>query len=145
VYASTYHSLNPSPARLNAEKINSAASHQVAQEAWWLMDYVPARMTAIALAVVGNFEEVVEAWRQRSYEPQTADVNSAAARLDTTQRLDPTANTNDRLIQMALHASLNARGQLRVDHLRLVVGLVWRVVVLWLLLIALLTLARLLG
>lgn len=105
--------------------LRSPSSQEAAQAAWHVIDFVPARATAMTFAVVGNFEEVVEAWRGR--------LNSGLA------------PSNDGLIQMAMAASLALGHTAQPDHLRSLVGLVWRAVVLWLLLIALLTLARLLG
>lgn len=116
-------SLQAKPAM--AKGLRSPSSQQAAQTAWRVIDFVPARATAMTFAVVGNFEEVVEAWR---------------GRLST--GLTP---SNDGLIQMAMAASLALGHTAQPDHLRSLVGLVWRAVVLWLLLIALLTLARLLG
>ncbi len=101
--------------------LSSPSSQEIAQSAWHAIDFLPARATAMAFAVVGNFEEVIEAWRGRQ------------------------ASSNDGLIQMAMAAALALGDTARQDHLRSLVGLVWRAVVLWLLLIALLTLARLLG
>lgn len=104
-----------------ARSLSSKSSLQAALTAWHWMDFVPARATAMAFAVVGNFEEVVEAWRHRQ------------------------SSSNDALIQTAMVASLSLKETAQPEHLRNLVGLVWRSVVLWLLLIALLTLARLLG
>jgi adenosylcobinamide-phosphate synthase len=103
----------------------SVASQQVALAAWHWVDYLPARASALAFAVVGNFEEVVDAWRQL----MGADVWPS----------------NDTLVRTAMRASLGTKDTARSEHLRSLVGLVWRTVVLMLLLIALLSLARLLG
>jgi adenosylcobinamide-phosphate synthase len=121
LYGSLYHSLDPARPMI-AKGLSSPSSQLAAQAAWHWIDYVPARATGMAFAVVGNFEEVVEAWRNRQPE------------------------SNDGVIQMAMAAALalGDTGGLP-EHLRSLVGLVWRAVVLWLLLIALLTLARLLG
>jgi adenosylcobinamide-phosphate synthase len=123
LYGSIYHTLDPSAQRPAGEKISSPSSQQAAELAWQWIDYLPARATALGFAIVGNFEEVIDAWRNR---------NSASS-------------SHDDLIHMAMTASLNAQGELRPVHLRNLVGMVWRAVVLWLLLIALLTLANLLG
>lgn len=120
LYGSLYHSLDPVRPAIS-KGLNSPSSQQAAQAAWHWIDFLPARATAMAFAVVGNFEEVVEAWRNR----QPAQ--------------------NDDVIQMAMTASLALGDSALPEHLRSLVGLVWRAVVLWLLLIALLTLARLLG
>jgi adenosylcobinamide-phosphate synthase len=106
--------------------LSSSSTQDAVQTAWWWMDYAPARMTAMGFAVVGSFEDVLDAWRQHAS-------NS------------PSAATHDGLIQQAMLAALGIKSDLTTSHLRNMVGVVWRSVVLWLLLIALLTLARLLG
>jgi adenosylcobinamide-phosphate synthase len=128
LYSSVYHSLEAGTQRPAGEQLSSPSSQHAAQTAWQWIDYLPARATAMAFAVVGNFEEVVEGWRNRGSEVLPEDVSD-----------------NDGLIQMAMGASLNAKSELQPAHLASMVGLVWRAVVLWLLLIALLTLAKLLG
>ena len=104
------------------KKMVSPSATAVAQLGWHVIDFVPARATAMAFAVIGNFEEVVDAWRRREH-----------------------TNSNDALIQMAMAASLALGDEVQPDQLRSLIGLVWRAVVLWLLLIALLTLTRLLS
>jgi adenosylcobinamide-phosphate synthase len=121
LYGSIFHDVDSKPQAGMPHGVYSPSSQQAAQAAWFVIDYVPARATAMAFAVVGNFEEVIDTWRSRV----------------------PT--TNDGVIQMAMSASLALGHSALPEHLRSLVGLVWRAVVLWLLLLALLTLARLLG
>jgi adenosylcobinamide-phosphate synthase len=125
-YSSVYHSMGASETRAVTAGLSSPSTQEAVQTAWWWIDYLPARMTAMGFAVVGSFEDVLEAWRQH--------VASHTAK-----------NSHDGLIQAAMNAALGIKGELAVAHLRNMVGMVWRSVVLWLLLIALLTLARLLG
>lgn len=135
LYGSQYAALkdHPSSQKSNPSALgmSSPSSQVAAQTAWYVIDFVPARATATAFAMVGNFENVMEAWRNLA-------AQNASARPD--QR-----GSNDGLIQMAMAAALAVGDTAQLDHLRSLVGLVWRAVVLWLLLIALLTLARLLG
>lgn len=109
-----------------APSMSSPSTLDAVQTAWWWIDYVPARMTAMGFAVVGSFEDVLEAWRQHASNDQPRP-------------------SHDGLIQQAMYAALGIKSELATSHLRNMVGVVWRSVVLWLLLIALLTLARLLG
>ncbi|MDR0478204.1 MAG: cobalamin biosynthesis protein [Burkholderiaceae bacterium] len=37
----------------------------VSQTAWAVIDWLPARVTALVFAIVGNFEDAIAAWRQR--------------------------------------------------------------------------------
>jgi adenosylcobinamide-phosphate synthase len=146
-----------------------------AQQAWAVVDYLPARVTALGFAIVGNFEEAIDSWRNYA---QRLGRSGAAEGM----------NENDGVILAATSGALNVRlggealkevfapmaaqamqadgilppvfppgavpdpaaettagREPAVTHLRSVVGLVWRSVVLWMLLLALLTLARLLG
>ncbi len=114
-----------------ADERSSAVSRQMAD---WI-DYVPARLTAFGFAVVGNFEEAINAWRRdRTSWARSNDaviLAAAAGAVGVQLGSGPDAYTDGQPPQMA--------------HLRSVVGLVWRSVVLWLLLVALLTLANLVG
>ena len=117
-----------------------------ALKAWHRVDWFPARLTAVAFAVVGNFEEAIDCWRnhaQRFPDDNDGVVLSATAgalnvrlggealRADTEDNSQDSESTPGRTPEIA--------------HLSSVVGLVWRTVVLWMVLLALLTLARLLG
>lgn len=106
-----------------------------ALRAWELIDWLPARVTALSFAFVGSFEDAVDSWRQQA----------AAHPLD-----------NDGGVLAATAGAVNVRlgedGVLNSDamtpepaHLRAVVGLVWRTVLMWMVFLALLSLARLIG
>lgn len=106
----------------------------VANLAWNVMDWVPARITALGFAFVGSFEEAVDSWRQ--HEALFPDDNDGVV-------LAATAGA----VNVKLGAQESAgSGQIpQPVHLRAVVGLVWRTVVMWMVFLALLSLARLLG
>ncbi|MCW5221477.1 CobD/CbiB family protein [Verminephrobacter aporrectodeae] len=134
----------------------SASLQQASARAWTAIDWLPARLTALSFAMVGSFEEAIEGWRfhaQRFPNDNDGVVLAATA-----------GAINVRLGGEALKArtEMHAPQGLEIDidvgdsdatpgrepevsHLRSVVGLVWRSVVVWMLLLALLTLARLLG
>jgi adenosylcobinamide-phosphate synthase len=124
--------------------------------AW--IDHVPARMTAFGFAVVGNFEESVASWRRDAnlwMQPNEGVILAAAAGAVGVQLGGMAAPgvTPDR------SKTFNAGGEPGAGsaegstagapplpgHLQSVVGLVWRSVVLWMLLVALLSLANVLG
>jgi adenosylcobinamide-phosphate synthase len=127
-----------------------------AHMAWYRVDWVPARVTALAFAVVGNFEEAIDCWRthaQRFPDDNNGVVLSATAgalnvRLGG-EALDAQANLEHALLNdesLSSEDSESTPGRAPEQaHLSSVVGLVWRTVVLWMVLLALLTLARLLG
>lgn len=134
----------------------SQALQQTAAQAWAAIDWVPARISAISFAVVGSFEEAIDGWR--NYEPRFPADNDGIILAATAGAV------NIRLGSVARVADLPANGAHAMPpgpaamlgestpgqtpelaHLAVIVGLVWRTVVLWMLLLALLTLARLLG
>ena len=152
---------------LEAGEGASPALRAAASQAWGVIDYLPARVTSLGFAVVGSFEEAIDAWR--SYTQHY--LNDRSITLE---------NRNDGVVLAATSGAVNVRlggqaPQTRLDantfaglaaveaspldstsnaasgrepevaHLRSIVGLVWRSVVLWMVLLALLTLARLLG
>jgi adenosylcobinamide-phosphate synthase len=123
----------------------------------WI-DRVPARLTAFGFAVVGNFEEAVNGWRKDAglwLQPNEGIILAAAAGAVGVQLGGDAAPgvTPDRskTFSAGLQAGVGrAEGStaglpLHAGHLQSVVGLVWRSVVLWMLLLALLTLANILG
>jgi adenosylcobinamide-phosphate synthase len=123
-----------------------------------LIDHVPARLTAFGFAVVGNFEEAAASWRRDAGLWQHANegvilaaaagavgvqLGGAAAPGVTPDRSKTfTAGSADGTAQ-AQGSTAGAPAQ--PGHLHSVVGLVWRSVVLWMLLVALLSLANVLG
>jgi adenosylcobinamide-phosphate synthase len=123
-----------------------------------LIDHVPARLTAFGFAVVGNFEEAINAWRRDAalWKHANEGVILASAAGAVGVQLGGSAApgvTPDRSRTFSgggPTADAAADGSTGGDppqmaHLRSVVGLVWRSVVLWMLLVALLTLANLVG
>jgi adenosylcobinamide-phosphate synthase len=123
-----------------------------------IIDHVPARLTAFGFAVVGNFEEAVNGWRRDAtlwLNPNEGAILAAAAGALGVQLGGSAAPgvTPDRSKTFAagIDASAAAAAGLtpgappQVGHLQSVVGLVWRSVVLWMLLVALLSLANVLG
>jgi len=138
----------------------SEALQSAAGRAWSAIDWLPARATAIAFAVVGSFEEAIDCWR--NYAQRFPNDNDGVILAATSgavnvrlggEALKPafSANTSQTFRTAGLGpeppidtASTPGR-EAETAHLRSIVGLVWRSVVLWMVLLALLTLARLLG
>ena len=123
-----------------------------------IIDHIPARLTAGGFAVVGNFEEAVNGLRRdaRLWGDTNEGVILAAAAGAVGVRLGGAVRRD-----LEREAVLNADGDVdfevpsaegatsgaapQIGHLRSMVGLVWRSVVLWMLLLALLSLAKLVG
>ena len=130
---------------------------RVSQRMFALMDHVPARMTAFGFAVVGNFEEAINNWRRDSalWRHLNEGVILAAAAGAVGVQLGGDAAPGvtperSRTFEAGPTDTPGADGSTggvppQLGHLRSVVGLVWRSVVLWMLLVALLTLANLIG
>ncbi|MDB5730795.1 MAG: cobalamin biosynthesis protein CbiB [Variovorax sp.] len=140
----------------------SPAAQRAGTRAWQAIDWLPARITALGFAVVGSFEEAIDCWRNEAQLfPDENDgvilaatsgalnvrlgggsLRTAAALADPLSR----AEVDEPLAGMRLLDSGSTPGrEPETAHLRSVVGLVWRSVVMWMVLLALLTLARLLG
>jgi len=129
----------------------SAALQDKANQAWNLMDWWPARLTAIGFAVVGNFEEAIDGWRRYTqHRPVSNDglVLAATAGAVNIQLRGRSWLGNLEATTSTLPMGDDLTGGRPVPelaHLAILVGLVWRTVVMWVVLLALLTLARLLG
>ncbi len=135
----------------------SEALQQTAANAWAVIDWLPARMTALSFAVVGSFEEAIDGWR--NYVPQFVGDNdgivlaATAGAVNIRLGLAPPAFEFPSVDAPPLStgpadrpAETASPGQTpELAHLAVIVGLVWRTVVMWMVLLALLTLARLLG
>lgn len=134
----------------------SDALQSMANSAWAVIDWLPARLTSVSFAVVGSFEEAIDAWRQ--YEAAAGGgndgvilaatsgaVNIRLGRPASQPRFSADASGN-LPVPSGAEPEAQAKGQTpELAHLAVVVGLVWRTVVMWMVLLALLTLARLLG
>ena len=125
--------------KARADGSRSAAIQRAGSRGWDWVDHFPARATALGFAVVGNFEEAVASWRGESerFAPGSDGVVLAATSGAINVRLhgqdDPAED------------AVSTRPEPQLAHLASAVGLVWRSVVLWMLLLALLTLAHLLA
>lgn len=112
----------------------SAALRYTATSAWGLMDWLPARLTALGFAFVGSFEDAVDSWRR--YESRHPGDNDGVVIAATAGAVNVRLGDGDQENPGAAPES---------QHLRAVVGLVWRTVVMWMVLLALLSMARLIG
>ena len=134
---------------LSEAKHNSPALQTSAAKAWRSADWLPARLTALSFAVVGNFEDAVEAWRHdAAHFPDSNDgvvlaATSGAINVRLGGKNLGLPDDESLLTPSAVETTQGREPEL--FHLRSMVGLVWRAVVMWMLLLALLTLARLLG
>jgi adenosylcobinamide-phosphate synthase len=130
----------------------------LSQRLFNLLDHVPARLTAFGFAAVGNFEEAVTCWRRDAAlwkHPNEGILLAAAAgavgvQLGGSAAPGVTPDRSKTFEAGAEPEAAVAEGSTtgmppELGHLRSIVGLVWRSVVLWMLLLALLSLANLVG
>lgn len=118
---------------------------EFAQRAFAWIDWLPARLTALGFAIVGDFEGTIHCWRRvaaAAEGPLGADartllLGAASGALGT--RVMSAAAAARYFDETA--AEGGALAEPGVPTLRSVVGLVWRALVLWLALLLLLTLA----
>jgi adenosylcobinamide-phosphate synthase len=144
------------------EAEESEALRALARRLFDLIDHVPARLTAFGFAVVGNFEEAVNGWRRDAglwLRPNEGVILASAAGAVGVQLggSAPPGVTPERAAAPAPAPAPTGEEDVpepsdatpglvpQMAHLQSMVGLVWRSVVLWLLTVALLSLANVLG
>ncbi len=130
---------------------------EVSQQVFGWIDFLPARLTAFGFAVVGNFEEAINGWRRDAplWRHANEGIILAAASGAIGVRLGGVAppsltpdlsNSFDTGRPDMVEAAGSTAGMApALGHLRSIVGLVWRSVILWMLLLALLSVANLAG
>ena len=121
------------PERLDSQ-IYSPAVKANANKAWFVIDWVPVRITALGFAFVGSFEDAVDCYRQHemNYPGDNNGVVLAATAGAVNVKLGPPDQPGSGRPPQPM-------------HLRAVVGLVWRTVVLWMVFLALISIAKLLS
>jgi adenosylcobinamide-phosphate synthase len=112
-----------------------------------LLDWIPVRLTALSFAVVGDFEDAVACWRTQADRWSAQDGGMAIGILLAAGGGALGVQLGGMLPTISgdpdLRPDLGLGEPVEPDVLPSAVGLVWRAVVLWLLLILLLTLANL--
>jgi adenosylcobinamide-phosphate synthase len=106
----------------------------------WL-DWVPARLTALSFAVVGDFEDALYAWRAQaaSWIDRGVGVILASGAGALGVRLGDSLHADGRLVY---RPELGLGDVADQEHLNSAVGLIWRSVVLWVLVMTLVTVAN---
>ncbi|MDE1990544.1 MAG: regulatory signaling modulator protein AmpE [Betaproteobacteria bacterium] len=112
------------------------------RSAFFWLDWIPLRVTAFAFAIVGNFEDSLFCWRTQAAGSRSGMrlvLASAAGALGI--RLGD--SSSPQRLYGGLELGVGEFPDL--DHLRSAEGMIWRTLVLWLIVIALLTLAAVVG
>jgi len=119
-----------------------------AVRAFWLIDWLPVRLTAIGFAIVGNFEDAIFSWRNHAtqWRDRARGVILAAGSGALGVRLGD-ADSFQGAPAFDLETAFESIPGIEASPaaMRSAVGLVWRSLVLWMILLLLLSLAGLFG
>jgi adenosylcobinamide-phosphate synthase len=118
------------------------------EQAFALIDWLPLRVTAAGFAIVGNFEDAIYCWRTQADKWPDSRLGrgigivlaSGAGALGVRLGM-PVVEAGE----IADRAEMGTGDEADVDFMQSAVGLVWRALLLWLLLLLLLGLASLIG
>lgn len=137
------------------EHMKNEAFGRFAAKAFYWIDWIPARLTAVAFAIVGNFEDAVYAWRNFASRWQDEAIGiilssgggAMGLRLgsakETAANLPPAdAATLD---AVDVDPDIPPGEEASARALQSTVGLVWRALLLWMLMLLLLSFAVWLG
>lgn len=137
------------------DQMKNEAFGQFAERAFYWIDWIPVRLTAIAFAVVGNFEDSVYAWRNFASRWKNEGIGiilsagggAMGVRLGTpaenaSSALPADASTVDSL---GIETESMPGEEANTRALQSTVGLVWRALLLWMMLLLLLSGAVWLG
>jgi adenosylcobinamide-phosphate synthase len=137
------------------DHMRNEAFGQFAARAFYWIDWIPVRLTAIAFAVVGNFEDAIYAWRNFAsrWADESRGIILAAGGGAMGVRLGSPLETAPQILPADAatvdlsdtEADVLPGEEPNVRALQSTVGLVWRALLLWMLLLLLLSGAVLLG
>jgi adenosylcobinamide-phosphate synthase len=112
----------------------------------WLLDWIPVRLTALSFAIVGDFEDAAFCWRTqaKAWATQEGGEHAGIVLASGGGALGVLLGGPLPVVgaEPELRPELGVGEEPDVDLLPSAVGLVWRALVLWLLLMLLLTLAN---
>ncbi|MBY0578076.1 MAG: CobD/CbiB family protein [Burkholderiales bacterium] len=113
-------------------------------QAFEIIDWIPSRLTAVSFAIVGDFEDALYCWRTQalSWRPVAHGILLASGAGALGVRLGETL-PEDGLTQY--RPLMGIGDEADGAYMQSTVGLIWRSLLLWLLLILLLTIANLIG
>ncbi len=136
------------------DHLENEAFGQFARRAFRVIDWVPARLTAIAFAIVGNFEDAVYAWRnfaRRWSDESTSIILSAGGGAMGVRLGTPTENasslppTNVTGLDTQPDIEVLPGEEPSIRALQSTVGLIWRALLLWILMLLMVSVANWIG
>ncbi len=115
-----------------------------AHEAWRALDWVPSRLTAISFAIVGDFEDAVYCWRSQAagWTDALEGIVLASGAGAIGVRLGETLHAHGSVI---FRPEIGLGDEADIEHMQSAVGLIWRALVMWVLVIGLITIASWIG
>lgn len=130
--------------RWRGEDEEAKAFGAFAQQASRVLDWLPLRLTASSFAIVGNFEETIDCWRNQAadWPDPEAGILLASGAGALGVKLGETLVLDD---QPVYRPELGSGDAVDIEHLQSAVGLVWRTVVFQLIILLMPTVANLLG
>ncbi len=122
----------------------SGAFGRFATQAFHWIDWVPARLTAASLTVVGNFEDAAYCWRMQAHtwSPQADGIILASGAGALGVRLGSALHVDG---GVEGRPELGTGAEADVDHMQAAAGLIWRALVLWMFAILVVSVAHALG
>jgi adenosylcobinamide-phosphate synthase len=115
-----------------------------ARKVFYYIDWIPVRLTAMSFAVAGDFEDAVHCWRTQAtawmHPEQGVVLASGAGALGV--RLGETLHHHG---TVSFRPELGLGDDADVNTMASAVGMVWRALVMWMLIIALIAIARWVG
>jgi adenosylcobinamide-phosphate synthase len=126
--------------RMARELAECADAPEFARQAFQWVDWLPARVSALAFSVIGNFEDAVDCWRSQAalWPDRCAGVVLAAAGGALGVRLGMPVHRDGEVVD---RPELGMGSAVDVDTMPRAARLVWRVLVLVVLVLALLAVA----
>ena len=139
----------------NAPQLQQESFGGFAQKAFDWIDWLPVRLTAVAFAIVGNFEDAVYAWRNfaRRWSSETTGIILSSGGGAMGVRLGTPAEYAPGVPEVDITAYESMGGEIEIlpgeepsiRALQSTVGLIWRALLLWILMLLLVSVANWLG
>jgi adenosylcobinamide-phosphate synthase len=130
------------------EHMRNEAFGQFATRAYYWIDWIPVRLTAVAFAVVGNFEDAIYAWRNFAHRWSneaigiilSAGGGAMGVRLGSPLETAVKAQFVDATtVDIEVEPDVMPGEEPNIRSLQSTVGLVWRALLLWMMLLLLLS------